>query len=419
VIQAWSTPTVIEAGGIYPHMVVEPNGTVDVAFNLYTGDVPLVHFRRSGDGGASFAGPISLGPGYYPEISVATGGNIYLVWENSALYFSRSTDGGSTFSSPPTTVSSSGVAPQILVDSQGNSDIVWANGTILFSRSTDGGTKFSAPMPLSSSAVVADNPEMAVTSDGSITVIWQQGSGVQCDVWFSHSGDGVAFSKPVNLSNSSGCATIDQYHANHANHRQMAVEAGDKIDVVWNDSVAGVMFRRSSDGGVNFLPPANISPTLGQSPKIAVDLNGNVNVVWEGRPATNLSRVYFSRLNSSAATFSTPTIIDTNGSDTSASYLTGGTDPEVTVDSSGGIDIVWDDNTPANNPYVGSDVFFSQSVNGGALFSKPLDISNRLGVQFGGPLQIGVDSSGNVYVAWSGDVNGSDFPSLRFTKGTH
>jgi hypothetical protein len=173
--------------------------------------------------------------------------------------------------------------------------------------------------------------------------------------------------------------------------------------------LTGIAFRRSSDGGATFLAPKNISniQAPGEIPKIALDGGGNINVVWAGSPSRGVSHIFFSRSTDGGASFSVPATVDTNSSD---GY------PEVAVDSSGDIDFVWEDNSSCS--CIGSEVFFSQSIDGGQSFSTPINLHQQgvKSVQWG-PLQIGLDSSGKVALAWSGDTSGGDTPNLWFSRG--
>jgi len=79
---------------------------------------------------------------------------------------------------------------------------------------------------------------------------------------------------------------------------------------------------------------------------------------------------------------------------------------QIAIDPSGNINVVWLDNTPGFTA-----VFFSRSSDGGATFSSPQNISNNQ-ADLGGPPQIAVDSTGNIYVAWLGP---GGTPDIFFT----
>ena len=115
---------------------------------------------------------------------------------------------------------------------------------------------------------------------------------------------------------------------------------------------------------VVFSPPQNVSSNPGVSyyPQVAVDSKGSINIVWLDT-TPGYYAVFFSRSTDGGATFSTPQNLSNNPA--------GSTSPQIAVDSGGNINVVWVDNTPSNYQ-----IFFSRSIDGGATFSTPMNISN-------------------------------------------
>src|SRR5262249_37924316 len=67
------------------------------------------------------------------------------------------------------------------------------------------------------------------------------------------------------------------------------------------------------------------------------------------------------------------------------------------VDASGTIHIAFEDDS--NMPYIGNEVFYMQSTDGGASYSNPIKISVNAALSFGSELTL--DRSGNVYIVWT------------------
>lgn len=210
--------------------------------------------------------------------------------------------------SPPQNVSNNSdysFTPQVAVDSNGTIYMAWeddtsSNSRILLTRSTDGGVTFSTPINLSNTSGDSFNPRIAIGSAGSVNVVWEDDTPGNTVIMFSHSTNaGVSFSTPINLSNSSADSST----------QQIAVDIAGNIYVVWeNDTLnLGIFFSRSTDGGVTFSTPAPVStnPSGSSSPQIAVGLNGNVSVAWED-DANSASDISFSDSSNSGATFSVP-----------------------------------------------------------------------------------------------------------------
>src|SRR5260370_5009241 len=79
---------------------------------------------------------------------------------------------------------------------------------------------------------------------------------------------------------------------------RVAVDSGGSIFVVWGDTANGeqIILVRSTDLGINFSGPINVSQSSGQSflPWITVDGNDGIDVVWE-YTAPGVTSIMFSR----------------------------------------------------------------------------------------------------------------------------
>ena len=183
-------------------------------------------------------------------------------------------------------------------------------------------------------------------------------------------------------------------NAGNSAGQQIAIDPSGNISVVWQDDALGysaVFFSRSSDGGATFSSPRNLStdPNGSLAPQIAVDPSGGINVVWED--STSPNDIFFSRSSDGGATFSTPKNISNNPA--------GANNPYLAVDSGGNINVVWV-GSPRTAPSI---IFFSRSSDGGATFSTPIAVSTN---PSRGPL-VAVDFAGNINVAW---IEGLDGP---------
>src|SRR6266849_3578646 len=330
-------------------------------------------------------------------------GNIYVVWEddtaNSNILFSRSTDGGTTFSTPKNLSNSSGFSfnPRIALDAKGNINVVWEDDTpgnpdVFFTRSTDGGaTFFPKPvnlslLPLSNyPADYTDPPQIAVDTSGNINVVWKSDIPLGIFIVFTRSADGGAtFSTPVIVSNNPTGSSITP---------QIAVDKNGNINVVWEDDIAGhsdISFNRSADNGATFPALKSLSRNIGNSnsPQIAVDLGGNINVVWENDSPGHFD-IFSSRSTDNGTTFSPIPKNLSNGLGGSNSNR-----PQIALDAGGNINVAWEENTVGNG-----DIFFARSVDGGTTFSPtPQNLSNDAGLSLAE--QVAVDKNGNINVVW-------------------
>src|SRR6266446_1609018 len=285
-------------------------------------------------------------------------------------------------------------SPQVFVDSAGNIFIAWeddssGNLDVFFSRSTDGGTTFSAPIDLSADAADSANPQVATDAAGNIFVVWENDTAGALGILFSRSIDGgLTFSAPVFLSMNMGGSVSPQ----------MLVDLVGNINVVWEDDSVGtadISYSRSANSGISFSIPKSLSRNVGNSvdAQIAVDLGGNINVVWENNSPGNFD-VFYSRSADNGTTFSIPKNLSND--------LGHSRNPQIAVDSSGSVNVLWADNVPPN---FNTDVFFVRSNDGGATFSAVRNLSNNVG--FSASPWLTVDAGGNVNVTWEDSTPGN------------
>ncbi|HKW32115.1 MAG TPA: sialidase family protein [Candidatus Acidoferrum sp.] len=153
---------------------------------------------------------------------------------------------------------------------------------------------------------------------------------------------------------------------------------------------------------VVFSPPVNVSAhstsTLGvpSDPQVAVDRSNNIDIVWDYNPTSAGHDIYFSRSTDGGRTFSAPLNISKHPGSSQ--------NPQIALDHNGNVNVFWvGDITGSPN------LFFSRSNDGGATFSVPQNVSTGVGASVSFfPQSIAVDTSNNINVAWVG-INGQVF----------
>jgi hypothetical protein len=177
-----------------------------------------------------------------------------------------------------------------------------------------------------------------------------------------------------------------------------------KVYVTYHDSAPGntQAFLIRSKKGIKFKAPKNITPHNGGAFTPRIALDS----------AEILNVVWGDTLNGAQR------VVFTRSLDLGASFTepvdislsTGNAfEPEIAVDPDDGINVVWEDNQEGAKA-----VMFTRSTNGGATFSTPLKISQGTGNA--SEPHIAVDASGRTYVSWVQEVDGT--LQAFFTRST-
>ena len=241
-----------------------------------------------------------------PDIVALGANDVYIIWRDSRtsgnngdIYVSKSKDGGVTFDTD-VQIDTGGTAkaekPAIAVEPAGAIHAAWrdfrldsTNGDIFYVKS-DGltwGTNVRVDDAANSTVAaptVADEPDVAVNSNGHIFVVWTdfRTSGNDGDIFFAKSvTGGASFSTNKN---------IDGGGITRADQPSIIVDSSGNISVMWRDfrnGDADIYFSRSTDGGSTFSAPARVNDDTIKSGKIqllpsaGVDINGRAYAVWE------------------------------------------------------------------------------------------------------------------------------------------
>jgi hypothetical protein len=288
-----------------------------------------------------------------------------------------------------------GSDPTLIVDDVGNLDLSWvqpAGGEAVFARSVDHGDTFQInPITGSDGATFA---QMGIDGQGIVTMLWDTPTDPQ--VYGTSSDNGNTFTT-TDISGIVGTGL------------KLSVSQDGLVDVVKYSARPPIngkgIFSTVLNGSQVPVEVVDDAKDVNAEQTVATGPQGQVYVVWQsGEEVLPECTIVFSRSLDAGATFSTPLNVSNNPNEC-------GQIPQIFVDNSGAIDLVWttipgfsDDNGPLVNPNV---VFFSRSTDQGATFSTPVPLVNINQYSAVGDPQIAVGLDGTIAIVFIAE-SGSD-----------
>lgn len=282
------------------------------------------------------------------------------------LWVARSRDGGETFAPPVAVTPSSQLAawPAVALDAAGNVLVGWYDfdpevAVLYTARSTDGGATFSAPAAVDDDSVGAvTRPGLAFDAKGAAYLVYTRQyyipGTVASAARIAIAPDGRTFARPVSLTDEARAAS---YAPDVAVGADGAVLVAYYTRVVTEEGTydRDVVVSRSTDGGATFSPPVDVAKNAGQSwfPAIAAEPGGGVLVAWEDDTGSGIPEILVARSTDGGVTYSAP--VDVSGtpglSGSAANSLAGPGGPgraAVSVSADGRALVSWLDDSPAN-----------------------------------------------------------------------
>lgn len=308
----------------------------------------------------------------------------------------------------------------------------WVPRHVWLARSTDGGRTFTTTQvyeaPDEYGPARNKGPTLAVDPNDSdrVFVGWRQGEWgdekLQSMVASSSDG-GQSFSDPVDISTDMGAdypgLAVDGDGTLHAVSWE---RVWPQVDAPEDTPLRALFHRRSTDGGQTFSDAHSIVPGYQEHekpPRLAADpTTSDLYVVWAStEEAQNRAPgfegdldVRFARSTDGGDTWSAPTVLNDDGTDTDQSA------PGIAVAPNGRIDVAWYDNrhSPEDADAPLQDVYAASSTDGGETFAPNTRITDRSidrsigiwGNNIGSHTNVGVTSlDGGGYFAWQDSRN--------------
>jgi len=236
--------------------------------------------------------------------------------------------------------------PATASNTSGDIWAAWHAGTdgdrdIYVSQLDAGADSFDNATRLTTSLLDQCNPDVAVGADGSVYVAWQDNSRGNCDIYFSRSADGIAWTHAVQVTDSNDneanpAITVDSQSPN-------------RVYVAWQDDRNGhydIYVASSVSDFVNDTVSRVTTQAADQTdPDLAVDVRNTVYVVWTDM-RDGQANVYGAA--SDSGPWANVPIVTASGNQTDAA---------VAVAPGGSVlHVLWADDRPGN-----SDIYYARS----------------------------------------------------------
>ncbi|WP_169617270.1 sialidase family protein [Nodosilinea sp. P-1105] len=297
-----------------PTVAINDQGIIGVAWADQTQQD--IFFQRFGaDGQPQLEQPVNVSRSpevfsWLPRLVIATDDaqNIYILWQDivfsggshgGEIFFSRSTDGGRSFSPPmnlSNTVAGAGKGRLSanrwdngsldLIKASGNIYAAWSEyeGRLQFSRSMDNGQHFSAPITLAGPNPPARGPALAADAAGALYLAWTVGEDDAADIHITQSQDqGQSFQPSQVVHRSEG----------HSEAPKIAVDRQGTLHLVYGESPAGrrqryhIRYTQRAPEAAEFSPPKAIAADHSDTyqsvnfPALGLDADDTLYVLWD------------------------------------------------------------------------------------------------------------------------------------------
>jgi hypothetical protein len=261
-----------------------------------------------------------------------------------------------------------------------------------------------------SSSLDSQYPDITLDAEGNVHVVWQENSSLYYDIYYKMFNVTDETWIPAELV-STGC-TYDSIEP------AIAVDADGNVNVVWTDKTTiasdgadmDIFYNYRSGLSGTWNGPqvvSTTSTTVSEEPDIVVDAIGDAFIVWTdyadctGDSGSDADIFYKHRVRGTGL-FDSVELVSIDS--TTASYS-----PAIAIDDSGNIHVTWDDLTDYGGAGTDRDIFYSKRTIG---WSSATVISTASNSASYDPA-ICIDNLNNIHIAWRDFANyldsGSDF----------
>ncbi len=328
----------------YPEIAVDAQGSIHAIWRDKPADVLDIMYSIKPAGG-SWSEPVNITHNVSPALSygartvVDARGDIHVVVvssdtpsANTELYYmTKPAHGGWSKAVNITNTAGCSYAPAIAVDAQNGLHVIWIDNTSGTDRgyyiTKPSGGSWSIPAVISNGPGNSEQAAIAVDVQGNLHLTWYTNSSIpsKVDIIYGTRSAGGSWSKPSNISDNSGRSELPT----------IAVDVQGNVYVVWEDNTSGnygILYATKSAGG-SWSMPLNISRSSGtsHSPAMATDAHGTLHAAWVDGTSGNQEIMYATK--PAGGSWSEPANISNN---TGGSYS-----PAISVDIQDNVCVIW------------------------------------------------------------------------------
>jgi len=335
----------------HPAIAIDSNWYLNVVWDDFTPTNWEIFFKRSTDMGATWTANRRItwtsNSSAHPAIAVGWDDILHVVWEeglpgNEEIFYKISEDGGATWSAGKRLSSSTGssLLPSLVANSGGMVHVVWqddapGNSEIYYKKSTDHGISWSPSRRLTWNAGNSQYPVLAMDPADNLYLVWTDDTSGSREVYFRQSWNaGDTWTTTKRLTWLSGLAVAPD----------IVADSIGELHIVWEDALPSreaIYYKRTQDWGTRWEVTKRLSWTAGhsQEPSLGIDSDDNPRVVWSDDSSGNKEIYYRKSTNLGADWTAAQRITSTSGVSSQ---------PVIAIDVNGELNLIWSDDTPGN-----------------------------------------------------------------------
>ncbi len=315
----WSTPTWVftsTANSLRPIMASDRNNAIQIIWDEDTDGTSVTYQTQLGNTTAITIAPSVTNAPSTHDVVIDTNNVIHVVMPgnktgfitpHNVFYTRKSASVGSWPAATAIYTNSLGVGSQYMAidsDSKNNLHVVWQenktanDGIIYYMKGVPSGNTISwtSPTDISAMANFTDTASPAITVDSNdvVHVVWvSYVSRSEQYIYYTHSTNNSAGTSAPTTWGTPTLVTAQAVGANDTSPRYVSPDiavADSAVYVVWHNNIydtngkEDVFYTRSFNNGTTWGTPVNLSQTsdtYSRFPKLAVDNQNTVHIVWE------------------------------------------------------------------------------------------------------------------------------------------